>query len=252
MLLENRTAVIYGGGGAIGGAVARAFAREGATVHLAGRTQAKLDAVADDIRAGGGAAETAVVDALDERAVDEHADAVVAAAGSLDISFNLISVQDVQGTPMAEMSFDDFSRPVFTAVRTTFLTWRAAVRHMVPQGGGVILAFGGSGDPLRDYSIGGFQVALEAVEAMRKQLSMEAGKHGVRVVTLRSGGVAETIPAGYQGRDELVRSLEEMTMLGRTATLEDVGNIAAFVASDRARTMTAATVNTSAGALIDD
>jgi 3-oxoacyl-[acyl-carrier protein] reductase len=251
MLLESKNAVIYGGGGGIGGAMARAFAREGARVFLAGRTQAKLDAVAAGIRAAGGTAETAVLDALDERAVDEHADAVAAQAGSIDVSANLISLGDVQGTPMVEMSFEDFSRPVFNAVRTNFLTWRAAARHMITQGGGVILAFGGSGEPLRDYSIGGFQIALEAVEAMRQQLSMEAGKHGVRVVTLRSGGVAETIPEGYEGRDELVRSLEGMTMLGRTATLEDVGSIAAFVASDRARTMTAATVNTSAGALID-
>jgi 3-oxoacyl-[acyl-carrier protein] reductase len=81
MLLEGRTAVIYGGGGAIGEAVARAFGREGATVHLAGRTAATLDAVADDIRAAGGSAETAVVDALDERAVDAHADEVAARAG---------------------------------------------------------------------------------------------------------------------------------------------------------------------------
>jgi 3-oxoacyl-[acyl-carrier protein] reductase len=251
MLLENKNAIIYGAGGGIGAGVARTFAREGARVFLAGRTQSKLDAVAGDIRAAGGKAETAVVDALDERAVDEHADAVAAEAGSIDISFNLISLGDVQGTPMVEMTLEDFSQPIFNAVRTNFLTWRAAARHMIRQGGGVILAFGGSGEPLRDYSIGGFQIALCAVEAMRQQLSMENGKHGLRVVTLRSGGVPETIPDDFGGRDELVRSLEDMTMLGRTATLEDVGNIAAFVASDRARTMTAATVNTSAGALID-
>jgi 3-oxoacyl-[acyl-carrier protein] reductase len=251
MLLENKNAIIYGAGGGIGAGVARTFAREGARVFLAGRTQSKLDAVAGDIRAAGGKAETAVVDALDERAVHEHADAVAAEAGSIDISFNLISLGDVQGTPMVEMTLEDFSQPIFNAVRTNFLTWRAAARHMIRQGGGVILAFGGSGEPLRDYSIGGFQIALCAVEAMRQQLSMENGKHGLRVVTLRSGGVPETIPDDFGGRDELVRSLEDMTMLGRTATLEDVGNIAAFVASDRARTMTAATVNTSAGALID-
>jgi 3-oxoacyl-[acyl-carrier protein] reductase len=251
MLLENKNAIVYGAGGGIGGAISRGFAREGARVFLAGRTQAKLDAVADDIRAAGGTAETAVVDALDERAVEEHADAVAAQAGSIDISANLISVGDVQGTPMVEMSFADFAQPIVNAVRTSFLTWRAAARHMIRQDGGVIIAFGGSGEPLRDYSICGFQIALTAVEAMRQQLSMENGKHGVRVVTLRSGGVPETIPDDYEGRDALVRSLEDMTMLGRTATLEDVGNIAAFVASDRARTMTAATVNTSAGALID-
>jgi 3-oxoacyl-[acyl-carrier protein] reductase len=251
VLLEGKNAVVYGGGGAIGGAVARAFAREGAKVFLAGRTPAKLEKVAEEVRAAGGVAETTEVDALDERAVDTHADAVAAAAGGIDVSFNLISHGDVQGTPMAEMQVDDYLRPVVTAVRTNFLTWRAATRHMTRQGSGVILVFGGSGPPMRDYYLGGLQVAFEALESMRRQLSAELGPRGVRVVTLRTGGVPETIPEGFEGREAIVGDMEGQTMLGRPATFEDVGNVAAFVASDRARTMTAATVNISAGALID-
>src|SRR5712691_10925842 len=143
MLLEGRNAIIYGGGGAIGGAVARAFAREGATVFLAGRTMAGLEAVAERIRSAGGVAEPAQVDALDERSVDAHADAVAARAGGIDISFNLVSQGDVQGTPLAEMRVDDLMRPVITTVRTMFLTSRAAARHMIPRRSGVILSFGG-------------------------------------------------------------------------------------------------------------
>ena len=145
MLLEGKNAVVYGGGGAIGGAVARAFAREGAQVFLAGRTLAKLEEVAEEIRAAGGVAETAEVDALDEKAVDEHADAVAARAGGIDVSFNLISYGDVQGTPLAQMALEDFERPVVNAVRTQFLTARVAARHMIRQGSGVILTFGGAG-----------------------------------------------------------------------------------------------------------
>jgi 3-oxoacyl-[acyl-carrier protein] reductase len=247
MLLEDKNAVIYGGGGAIGGAVARSFAREGANVFLAGRTLEKLEAVAADIRAAGGEADVAVVDALDERSVDEHA----AAVGRIDISFNLISIGDVQGTPLIEMEADDFMAPIDNAVRSTFLTLRAAGRAMVRQGSGVMLIFGGSGEPLRDYSIGGLQVAFEALETMRRQFASELGSHGVRTVTIRTSGVIDSIPEGYEGRDALVASLEGMTMLGRGALLEDVGNVAAFVASDNARTMTAATANISCGALID-
>lgn len=121
-MLEDKNAIVYGAGGSIGGAVARAFAREGATVHLAGRTLARLDAVAEQIRSAGGAADTAQVDALDEAAVDAHADDVAARAGSLDISFSLTSFGDVQGTPLVEMPLDDYERPVRTVVRTTFLT----------------------------------------------------------------------------------------------------------------------------------
>jgi|SRR4051794_8229271 3-oxoacyl-[acyl-carrier protein] reductase len=251
MLLDGKNAVIYGGAGAIGSAVARAFAREGARVFLAGRTQSTLDAVAEDIRAAGGAAHGTALDALDERAVDAFADHVAARAGGIDVSFNLISHGDVQGTPMAEMELEDFMRPIDTAVRSTFITARAAARHMIPGRNGAILIFGGSGDPVPDYNIGGFQVGLHALEAMRRQLASELGRHGIRVVTLKTGGIPESIPAAYDGRERVEKMLTDATLLKRTATLEDVGNAAAFAASDKARTMTAATINISCGTLID-
>lgn len=174
MLLNAKQAVIYGGGGSIGGAVARAFAREAATVHLAGRTRATLERVADDICTAGGNAETSEVDALDEAAVDRHADAIMARSGSLDISINLISIGDVQGTPLAEMTLDDFEQPIRNATRSTFLTSKAAARHMIRQKSGVILIFGGEGDPIPNYNIGGFQIALSAVESLRRQLGVNS------------------------------------------------------------------------------
>ena len=231
--------------------MARAFAREGAAVFLAGRTAGPLDAVAADIRAAGGTAETAVFDALDERAVDEHADAVAAQAGSLDISVNVITHGDVQGTPIDEMDVEDYLRPVATAVRTTFLTVRAAARHMKRQGGGVILAFGGEGDPPRGYHLGGLQTAFPRSRRCAGRSPPSSAAHGVRFVTLRSGGVAESIPEDYPGGDQIRTSLDESTLLGRTSRWPRSATIAAFVASDRARTMTAATVNVSAGSLMD-
>ena len=258
MLLEDKNAVVYGGGGKVGGAVAHAFAREGARVFLAGRTLATLDAVSEGIRSAGGVAETAQVDALDEMTVDEHADAVAQEAGSIDISFNLISYGDVQGTPLVEMPLEDFERPVMTAVRTQFLTSRAAARHMIRQGSGVILTFGGAGgrDPIRDYTsggfqvyLGGFQVALGALEVLRRQLAVELGPHGIRVVTLQSGGVPETTREDW--REAITQSFIDTSMLKRVETLEDVGNVAAFAASDLARTMTATSINITSGRVAD-
>jgi NAD(P)-dependent dehydrogenase (short-subunit alcohol dehydrogenase family) len=254
MLLEDKNAVIYGGGGSIGGAVARAFGREGARVFLAGRTLESLERVAEQIRSAGGRADTADVDALDEKGVDEHADAVVKEAGSLDISFNVITHPHTHGVPLVEMEVDDFMAPVETAARTTFITARAASRQMIKQGSGVILAFGGPGDrsgPSRDYYLGGTQVAFDAIETIRRQLAVELGPHGVRVVTLSSGGVPESLPEGFDGRQAIVEMIERQTLLGRAATLEDVGNAAVFAASDWARSMTAAIVNVSCGALVD-
>jgi 3-oxoacyl-[acyl-carrier protein] reductase len=252
MLLEDKVAVVYGAG-AIGGAVARAFAAEGARVFVGDRTGAKAAALATEIEAAGGAARGLEVDATDEASVGRFVETVVGEAGRLDISFDLISVGDVQGTPLVEIDWADFFAPIETAVRTNFLTVNAAVPHMAEGGGGAVLFFGGAGDPVRDYSIGGFQVALHAVEAMRRQYASELGAAGIRFVTLRSGGVPESIDPETEPelRDRLGDVLDSTTLTGKAATLADVGAVAAFVASDRARTMTAATVNVSAGALID-
>src|SRR5215831_9184912 len=107
MLLERKVAVVYGAGGAIGGAVASAFAREGASVFLTGRTREKLDRLADVIRANGGAAQSAVVDASDEPAVETYVNSIAEQAGQIDISFNLIGLGDVQ-EPLSKISVEDF------------------------------------------------------------------------------------------------------------------------------------------------
>jgi NAD(P)-dependent dehydrogenase (short-subunit alcohol dehydrogenase family) len=250
VLLENKTAVIYGGGGAIGGAVARAFARAGARLFLAGRTVASLDAVAASIGSEA-AVDVAVIDALDRGAVEAHADEVAASAGGIDISFNLISHGDVQGTPMVEMDVEDYLRPVATAVRTHFVTAAAAARHMRGQAsGGVILMFGGAADPPRGLHLGGLQTAFHAMEAMRRQLSSELAADGVRVITLKTSGVPEAVEAGPR-RDAIDEMIAASTLLGRAATLEDVGNAAVFAASDRARSITAAAINISCGTFMD-
>jgi 3-oxoacyl-[acyl-carrier protein] reductase len=179
---------------------------------------------------------------------------VAASAGSIDIAFNLISHGDVQGTPLVELSLADFERPVHAAVRTMFLTSRAVARHMIRQGSGVILTFGGAGgrDPLRhvfsggyQIHLGGTQVAFGAVDVLRRQLACELGPHGIRVVTLDSAGVPETL--GDEWREAMTEALVEGTMLKRAVTLEDVGNVAVFAASDWARAITATSLNITAG-----
>ena len=253
MLLTGKTAIVYGAAGGIGTAMSSAFAREGAKVHVTGRTAKTLDALAERIRAAGGQAEAAVVDALDEDAVNAHADAVAAQDGSVDISVCVIDIADHQGTPLVDMALEDFERPIRLAVRSTFLTARAAARHMIRQRSGVILTFGGDGggEPIRDYSIGGLQVALNAVDFLRRQLAAELGQHGIRVLGLHSGGIAEGLPADLDARHGISDSLVARTMLKRTATFADVGNVAVFAASDLAASMTATSLNITCGAVSD-
>jgi len=249
MMLENKVCVIYGAGGPIGGAIARGFAREGARVYLTGRTQSKLDRVADDIRAKGGQADTAVLDALDDTQVNGYVESVIDAAGQIDVSANVIGIGDVQ-RPLMAISLDDFLQPIMNAMRTQFLTTKAAARHMIPRETGVILQFGGGG-PQTQSGLGGFKVALDAMEGLRRQWAWELGEHGIRVVTLRTGGIGESIPEDFEGRQYIIDHLLPPTLLKRLATLADVGNVAAFLASDLAQSITATEVNISCGAIVD-
>jgi NAD(P)-dependent dehydrogenase (short-subunit alcohol dehydrogenase family) len=258
VLLEGKNAVIYGGGGSVGGAVARAFAGEGANVFLAGRTRGPLEAVVTDIEATGGRAEISQVDALDEQAVDQHVGEIVQRAGSIDVSFNAVSIRDVQLIPLVDMSREDFMSPIVTGMTTHFLTARAAARHMATQGSGAILTF--SASAARAYfpgvHVGGFGIACTAIEALTKQLAAEIGRSGIRVNCLRSEG----IPESWQGAstddwsaptDEIEAFLEERSVLGRLTTLADVGNAAAFLASDRAGATTGTVFNLTSGTVVD-
>ena len=170
-ILQGKNAIIYGGGGGIGSGVARTFAREGAKVFLTGRTRAKLDAVAQEITTTGGSVEVAVVDALDESAVDQHVEAVASRAGSVDVSFNLISRGDVQSTPLVEMKADDLLRAVVNGLRSSFLTARAAGRRMIEQKSGVILHLNSASGAGAMPGMGSTGPADAATEAFMRYLA---------------------------------------------------------------------------------
>lgn len=266
-LLKDKNAVIYGGGGAIGGAVARAFAREGARVFLAGRTKATLDAVAGEIAAAGGTAQSARVDVLDQRAVDEHAAGVAAAAGGIDIALNAVSFPHDQGTPLADLTLEEFMRPVDGFLRAQFLTSKAVARHMGGDRPGVILTLSEPGAKLAVGGILGHAVSAAGKEAFSRALAAELAPAGVRVIGIRPHAVVDAPAAGsYTGElfekiaaaagvsvRELLEGggMAQGTLLGRLPTLAEVAETATFLASDRSAAMTGAIVNMSAGALVD-
>lgn len=259
-LLLDKNAVIYGAGGAIGGAVARAFAREGAKVFLAGRTLSKLDAVAEQISAAGGLAETAQVDARDEQAVTEHADDVVKKTGGIDVSFNAIGMEDVQGIPLLDMSLEDFLHPVIVATRTQFLTARAVARRMVERGSGVILTII-AGPPEATAYLGGFGPACEAIQGLWRGLAAELGPRGVRLICLRSAGSPDTpdvqetfklhAKAAGVTLERFLADVSSGTLLRRLPMLAEVANVATIMASDRASAMTGTFVNVTCGSRSD-
>jgi NAD(P)-dependent dehydrogenase (short-subunit alcohol dehydrogenase family) len=256
-MLENKNALIYGGSGSIGGAVAREFAREGARVFLAGRTRESLKTVANTIKADGGAAEVAVLDALDEHAVDEHAQTVVSQAGSIHVSFNLITRGEVQGIPLIEMTTDDLLRAVNDGLRTNFITARAAARHMVEHGSGVILALD-SGSANGSPMMGSTGPADAVTDTFIRNLAAEIGPRGVRVVGIWTAGLPETFSreklaavdskfreeAAFQG---LIENLDQMRMTRRSPELAEVVATSAFLASEKAGAITGTFVNVTSG-----
>lgn len=255
-LLENKNAIIYGAGGHIGGGVARTFAREGATVFLVGRTEATLQTVADDIVAGGGRAHVAVVDALDEPAVEEHARSVVDRAGSIDVSFNLTTRGDVQGTRLLDMHLDDFLRPIANGVQSNFITARATARHMVQRGSGVILMVtSGSGEawtPPEVWAMGGTGPADAATESFMRYLAAEVGPRGVRVACLWTAGVVlDKVWLHAHPTDQYLESAKDaligMSMLRKRPTVQEFADTAAFIASERGTGITASIVNVNSG-----
>ena len=255
MLLENKNAVIYGGGGAIGGAVARVFAREGARVFLAGRTQSKLDAVAADIAAAGGSAETAQLDVFDQAAVERHAGAVAKKAGSIDIALNAVSIMHDQGTTLADLSLEEFMRPIDGCMRTLFITSKAVARHMGGKRPGVILTLSEPGSRLAVPGILGHSASGAAREAFSRVLAAELAPRSIRVVCIRPHAISDAPAAGSYTKElfgeALLSGLAEGTLLKRLPTLAEVAETAAFLASDRAGAITGTVANLSAGALVD-
>jgi 3-oxoacyl-[acyl-carrier protein] reductase len=259
MMLENRTAVIYGGGGAIGGAVARAFGDAGARVYLAGRTREPLEKVASDIGDTAGLAE---VDVLDERAVDAHANAVAADAGGIDIALNAVAFPFLHGTPATDLAVEDIVPPIEAFLRANVNTAQAVARHMTARGRGTILTLSSGASQLVLAGNLIYGTITAAVEAMTQRLAVELGPSGVRVVCLRPHAVFDGPANGsfagetFEPRADtasvsveqwLEQWAQDVTLLGRLPTLAQVADAAVFLASDRAVTITGTVIDLTSG-----
>ena len=261
MLLKNKNAVIYGAGGAIGGAVASAFAREGARLFLAGRTLSSLEIVGKSISQTGGAVEMALVDALDEQAVEKHLGEVESRVGGIDISFNAVGLGGNQGVPLVELSTEECTLLMRDILRTQLVTATAAARHMVRRGSGVILMITATPARIPIANSGSFGIACAAIEGLCRQLAGELGPQGVRVNCLRSAGSPDApgakeafaIHAREAGMtlEEFVAFSASGTLLKRFPTLAEVANVAAFLASDQASAMTGTIANVTCGLIVD-
>jgi NAD(P)-dependent dehydrogenase (short-subunit alcohol dehydrogenase family) len=263
MNLKDKVAVIYGAAGGIGAAVARAFAQEGAKVFLTGRQREAVEEIATDIQSAGGSARAMEVDALDEQAVDKHLQSVIDMTGRVDISFNAVGIPNAKalGVPMVDLDLKQFSQPILDYTTSYFLTARLAARRMIPKKSGVIMTvtalLGRTGTLLN----GGHGSAQAAKEALTRDLSTELAPQGIRVVNLRPHGMPETrtmreafeLKASRAGMtwEQFQTFLANWSNPKRVMKLEEVANMAAFIASDKASGMTGTTVNLTMGGVLD-
>jgi 3-oxoacyl-[acyl-carrier protein] reductase len=263
-LLTNKRAVIFGAGGAVGTAVAKEFAAQGAMVFLSGRTLGAVEQVAQEIHQDGGVAYAAQVDALDEQAVNAYLDRVAQEGESIDILLNVMGLQPRDfdnGGNTLELPLELFLLPLSTLVPSQFITARAAARHMVRQRSGVILFVTAGLDMTKTPNVTAIGAAFGAMEALMRCLATDLGPAGVRVVGIHSGAMLETrtIQQGIErvvnamgvSKAQVVSQFEQATLLKRLSTAADTARVAAFLASDGARTITGTFVNASSGRIID-
>lgn len=252
--LQNRTAIIWGGAGSIGTATARRFVDEGATVYLAGRTEATLKEAA----VATGAAGYGVVDVLDEDAVIAFVARVVAETGRLDVSFNVAARGDVQGVPLLEMPAADFVKPVVQGITGSFHTARAAARQMAEQGSGVVVELDSASACGSGPMMGGTGPADGAKDALVRDLAQEVGPSGVRVVGIWTAGLTDSLTAEKLGAvlgtpvsqemvDNIVAGLDAQRMTKKSPVTTQIAATAAFLASDDAAAITATWINATAG-----
>ena len=260
--LEDKVAIVYGDG-SIGGAIARSFSREGAKVFWAGRTMSKLREVAEEVLDSGGFIETATVDALNEKGVDQHLLDVIAKAGKIDISFNAVGVSEngAPDVPLIELSLEKFFRPISIYAQSHFITARAAARQMVKQAFGVILMYTPNASRISPLFVGGLVPAWAAMEALCRSLSVECGPNGVRTVCLLTTSIPETplinevwhLRAKSRGVtfEQIHSTIENMTHRKRLTTLKELTDAAVFVASDEGSAITGTIFNLTAGMIVN-
>jgi len=206
-------------------------------------------------------AEAAEVDALDEQAVDKHLQSVSDKMGRVDISFNAVGIPNAKivGVPLVELDVEQFSLPLTAYTTSYFLTARLAARHMIPNKSGVIMTVTALPSRMGTRLNGGYGSAQAAKEALTRDLSAELAPQGIRVVGLRPHGIPETrtmkevFDAKATGMtwEQFQEYLASTTHPRRVMTLEEVANMAVFMASDRASGMTGTTVNLTMGSLDD-
>ncbi|WP_312628962.1 SDR family oxidoreductase [Scandinavium sp.] len=262
MILQGKIAVIFGGSGAIGRSVALAMAREGARVWLLAREQARLENALAEVRAAGFAANTLIVDVLDEQSTLNQTAKLAQQTGGIDIVVNATGFMHDQGKGILELSLSEFRQGFDPFLSAMFNISKAVTPHMGGDRAGVILTVVAPAGAMVMPNHLGHIVGCAGTEAFVKSLASELGPKNIRVVGVRSHAIVDAVAAGSYTAEIFAPKAQAMgitveqwlggaaqsTMLKRLPTLSEVAGVMTFLASERANSMTATVVNVTAGA----
>ncbi|AUT97826.1 KR domain-containing protein [Citrobacter europaeus] len=262
MLLAGKVAVIFGGSGAIGSAVAQAMAREGAHVYLGARSQEKLDWTASRLRTAGGTVDTFITDVLDEHDASKQITQLAQQTGGIDVVVNATGFMHEQGKRIEASSLPEFMSGITPFLSAQFNIAKSVTPHMGGNRAGVILTIVAPAASMAMPGHLGHIVGCAGTEAFIKALASELGPANVRVVGVRSHAIVDAVAAGsYTGEifsakaqsmgitvDQWLAGAAQSTMLGRLPTLAQIAEVMTFLASDHAGAITATVVNITGGA----
>jgi meso-butanediol dehydrogenase/(S,S)-butanediol dehydrogenase/diacetyl reductase len=253
MRFTGKIALITGGGSVIGAATARRLAAGGASVALLGRTEATLQAVADEVVQAGGRALPVVCDVSSAEQVDAALAATVDAFGRLDIVVANAAVQlHGRDRPIDEMAVEDWDTTQAINDGGIFLTCRAGLRQLVKQGEGGCVVVVSSVMGLKGLAAHNpaYTTSKGSTIGLGQALAVQYAEHGIRCNVVCPGAL-EVPPdhellgdAGLAAREARWQSL---VPLGRTGRFAEIAPLICFLASDEASYITGAVIPVDGG-----
>jgi NAD(P)-dependent dehydrogenase (short-subunit alcohol dehydrogenase family) len=260
-MLQGKTAAVFAASGEIAGAVARSLAQQDAKVYVSARNQEAVNKLAADIIQNGGQAIAARVDALHENEIDQHLQQIVHENGRLDIVFNGIGMNQVDmntGKLAADISLEQFLQPMAVICGSQFLTARTAAKYMIEtRSEGTILMFTAALSRLKAPFTAAITTACTAIEGLTRVLAAELGQHQIKVICLNAGAILETkriktnntIKAKTLGAPvkEMEAQLIQGHLLKKGPSLQQIGHLAAILASDAGITFNSHIVDADCG-----
>ncbi|MFY0573040.1 SDR family NAD(P)-dependent oxidoreductase [Cystobacter fuscus] len=232
----------------MGSASAHLFAREGASVMLASRTESELRSVVEEIRAAGGTADYVVADLSDAASIQKAVRAVVERYGRLDIAFNNAGIANPPGSlvDMDERHFDQINtvnyKGVWLAMREEIKAIRATARTGAIVNNSSVGSFGGN------PNLGAYGAAKRALNSLTETTAIECGAEGIRVNAIAPGTTMTEMMRDWADKEPgVIEKLNARTPLRRAAQPHEIAEAAAWLLSDRASYVTGVVMRVDGG-----